>query len=270
MGSVFRAMVVASLVLLSGNAVAQTTETMTNADVISLVRAKLADSTIVSAIGAAKKTSFDTTAAGLIALSKSGASDAVIQAMLNAGSPNRAGVAANGAAVARNGLNPEEVILTDGDQRTPMRYLTPHLRTAARGLGFGGVAQYAAMNGTKAAQRVSSHQPSFLLAVPSNAQPESYFTIANFAVRNNGTREVMIGGGYMSYSTGVNRDRVVAATSEKDADQSNAPPGFTMYRISPISPMNSGEYAIILYNSQVRVAGYFATGLDSYFDFGID
>jgi len=35
-------------------------------------------------------------------------------------------------------------------------------------------------------------------------------------------------------------------------------------------PLAAGEYAFILYNSQVKVVGYFAGGGDSYFDFGVD
>ena len=34
--------------------------------------------------------------------------------------------------------------------------------------------------------------------------------------------------------------------------------------------MPSGEYAFVLYNSQVKAIGYFASGLDSYYDFGVD
>jgi hypothetical protein len=37
-----------------------------------------------------------------------------------------------------------------------------------------------------------------------------------------------------------------------------------------VNPLPPGEYAMVLYNSQVRAVGYFASGLDSYFDFGVD
>ncbi len=98
--------------------------------------------------------------------------------------------------------------------------------------------------------------------MPANAQPEGYVTLANFAVRKNGTREVMVGGGYMSYSSGVNKDRVVPTTIEKVADQSKSPKDFVLYRVNVAKPLAAGEYAFILYNSQVKVVGYFAGGGD--------
>ncbi len=169
----------------------------------------------------------------------------------------------------RTTFNPEEVVLVDGTQQKTMRYMTPQIRTAARALGFGGVGQYAVLRGTRATLRVSSRQPVFVFAVPSNAQAESYFTLANFATRDNGTREVIVGGGYMSYSTGINKDRVVPTSVEPLSDQTKAPKNFTLYAAMPNAPMNSGEYAMVFYNSQIRAVG-FAPSADSYFDFGVD
>jgi len=91
-----------------------------------------------------------------------------------------------------------------------MKYLNPQTRTAARGLGFGGMASYAVLRGPAAALRTKTSTPSFLVAAPNQAQPESYFMLASFAVRRNNSREVLIGGGYMSYSSGVHPDRIVA------------------------------------------------------------
>lgn len=34
--------------------------------------------------------------------------------------------------------------------------------------------------------------------------------------------------------------------------------------------LDKGEYAVVLYSSQIRSTGYFLSGLDSYFDFGVD
>ena len=86
----------------------------------------------------------------------------------------------------------------------------------------------------------------------------------------NGTREVMIGGGYMSYSSGINKDRVVAMTEATLDDQSRAPNGYELHEIAPAKDLPPGEYAVVLYNSEVKVAGWFVSGRDSYFDFGID
>lgn len=245
---------------------------MTNQDVIAMLKAKMSENTILMAIRAAKP-GFDTSANGLIKLSSASASDAIVQAVIEAngrkGSDSKGGGGGSAASSASTG-NPEEVTMYDGGTKVPMRYLAPQMRAAARALGFGGYAQYAVLNGTAATLRVKDKQPSFVVAIPSNAQPESYYTIANFAVRKNGSREVLVGGGYMSYSTGINKDRVMKATAVQEPNQSGAPKNYIMYRVKPDAPLPPGEYAFILYNSQVKVAGYFASGLDSYFDFGID
>lgn len=167
-------------------------------------------------------------------------------------------------------VSPEEITLYDGGNKKVMSYLIPQMRTAARALGFGGVAQYAVLRGTRATLRLDSNQPRFLFAVPTNAQAESYLTVANFAVRDNGTREVIVGGGYMSYSTGIHQDRVIPITVEKVSDQSKAPKGFILYTATPNAPLTAGEYAVVFYTSQIRTAGFFSSALDSYFDFGVD
>ncbi len=244
---------------------------MTNQDVISMVKAKVSESTITMAIHAAKP-GFDTSAGGIVKLSTAGVPENVIQAMIEARSGGGGGSSSSGSSShsASNAANPEEVILIDGDKRSTMRYLVPQMRTAARALGFGGVGSYASLRGSAAELRLKNREPAFIVAIPTNAQPDSYITLANFAVRKNDTREVMTGGGYMSYSSGVNKDRVVPVTTEKLPDQAKAPKDFILYKVSVTKPLAAGEYAFILYNSQVKVVGFFASGGDSYFDFGVD
>jgi hypothetical protein len=253
--------------MLTAPAVAQAP--MTNQSVIDLAKAKMSDDIILAAIRGSKP-GFDLSANGLIALKNAGVSDVVLQEMLrvNSGGAAAPAAAAGGVAVA-GGLNPEEVVLIDGGTEQGMKYLSPQLRAAARALGFGGMAQYAVLAGEAARQRTSK-TPKFRIAVPNNAQPESYFTLASFAVRNNGSREVQVGGGYISYSTGINRDRVVPVSYEQAADQSKAPSNFTIYEVTPDNALDKGEYAVVLYSSQIRSTGYFLSGLDSYFDFGVD
>jgi len=222
------------------------------------------------------KPGFDISADGLVKLGSAGVPDGIIQTIIEAknggGSGPSAAPASSGSATAgvNGGFNPEEVILIDGDKRESMKYLAPQMRTAARALGLGGMASYAALRGTAATLRLKNRQPAFVVAMPTNAQPESYYTLAAMAVRKNGTREVLVGGGYMGYSTGVNKDRVMATTTDKVPDQSKAPKGFILYNVKVTAPLAAGEYAFILYNSQVKVIGFFASGADSYFDFGVD
>lgn len=245
---------------------------MTNQDVVNMVRAELPESTMLMAIRAARP-EFDTSADGLIKLKSAGVPQGIIETMITVqggGSSSMSTLGNTRTAVAAGSWNPEEVILLDGEERVPMRYLTPQMRSAMRALGFGGVAQYAVLRGTHASLRLKSRQPEYLLAVPSNAQAESYYTIVSLAIRKNNSREIMVGGGYMAYSTGVATDRIVATTSEKLSDQSTALENFVLYRIKVSQPMPSGEYAFVLYNSQVKTIGFFTSGLDSYYDFGVD
>lgn len=254
---------------------AKSAKPMTNQDVINLVHAKVGQDSILMAIQRAKP-GFDVSPNALIELNKQGVPDTVVQAMIRAGDEpapvaSKPRASSHGAtATASGSFNPEEVILLDGALRITMHYLTPEIRSGAKALGFGGARSYAVLRGDHAVLRVNSNQPSFLLAVPSNAQPQSYFTLANFAVRQNGTREVTIGGGFMTYSSGIPKDRTVETKSEQYPDQSRAPSGFTVYRITPVAPMSDGEYAMILHTGQFHVTGFFGMGTaDSYFDFRI-
>jgi len=78
-----------------------------------------------------------------------------------------------------------------------------------------------------------------------------------FAVRNNGTREILIGGGYMSYSTGLPKDRNIPLIIKKMDDQSSAPQNNIIYEITPVNDLKRGEYALITSSSQ-------------YYDFAVD
>lgn len=255
-----------ALLALSGPTRAETAP-LTNADVIKMLNAGLSPDTVRLTVRSAPS-KFDTSPDGLIALKQAGVDESVVEAMISAQSGGNAPAGKSGSDTPR--INPEEVMLVDEGQRHQMRYTVAQMRSAARAMGFGGVGTYAVLSGSQARLRISNPRPSFDIAVPGNAQPESYLTLANFAVRRNKTREVLVGGGYMSYSTGIHPDRIVPTRGEPLADQSGAPDGFTLFRVTPDQDLAPGEYALVTYNSQVRVMGFFPTGNDSYFDFGID
>jgi len=262
------ALLIALLAFAASPALAKNAKPMTNRDVIELVHAKIATDSILLAIEKAKP-AFDTSATALIELNKQGVPDTVVQAMIRAEDQPEATAPQATAAPARStGFNPEEVIVIDGSQRIAMHYITPEVRTAARALGFGGVGSYAVLQGATATLRVASKQPTFLIAVPNNAQPQTYFTLASFVLRKNGSREVSIGGGYMSYSSGIPKDRTIEVKYDRYADQSRAPSGFTIYSVVPLAPLSDGEYAMVIHSAQARSAGFFGTGTaDSFFDF---
>jgi len=250
--------------LLAGSALAAP---ITNTDVIKLLDAGMPEEVVLQAISNGQPR-FDTSANALISLKSKGATPNVLKAMLQAGDAKKAG-AAPAAAKAASGYNPEEVTVIVDGQPSIMQYRIAQSRSAARALGFGGMATYATLSGT-AAQRRLAGTPEFIISVPRNAQAPDYLTLANFAVRNNGTREVMTGGGYMSYTSGINKSRVVPVSSEALGDQSGARDGFVLYSVKPSAPLQKGEYALVLYTGEMRTAGFFAQNTNSYFDFGVD
>jgi hypothetical protein len=250
---------------------------LTNADVVKMSAAKLDEAIIITAIENSEP-KFDVSPQGLIELSNAKVAQPIISAMIrkNSAATSAPATPAPGSSVtappAAELMSPSEVMMIDGAETKPMRYLNPQMRAAARGLGFGGVASYAVLRGVAAGARIKNPQPSFLVSVPNQAQAESYMTLASFAVRKNGSREVMIGGGYMSYSSGVHPDRIMAVDSVKAEDQSRAQKGFAIYKVTPKKPLAAGEYAVILYTGEMQglVSAWFAGGGNSYFDFGVD
>lgn len=249
--------------------------TLTNADIVKMTEAKLDPGIVIAAIEGSDP-GFDTSAQGLIDLAAAKVPEAVIKAMFARGNAAKSAPAPVAepalAPPAAEAMSPSEVILVLGGEQRPMRYLNPQMRTAARGLGFGGVASYAVLRGTGAKERMKEKSPSFLISVPNQAQVESYLTLASFAVRPNGSREVMVGGGYMSYSSGIHPDRIIAVDSVKLDDQTKAQKGFTIYKVTPRRPLNPGEYAVILYTGEMQslVNAWFTGTGNSYFDFGVD
>lgn len=269
-------------VLVGAGLGAQAQALMNNAEVLKLIEAGMPDDVILEAIAGAKSHKFDTSANALVALKNKGASPAVLKAVLNpkalsptaaapAATPTRvSNVGAKAQSAAAGGLNPEEVAVVVNGQEQVMQYIVPTVRTAARAFGFGGMATYATLQGPKAARRLPASGVEFVVSVPKNAQPQGYLTLANFAVRKNDTREVQMGGGYMSYSTGINKDRVVPVVHEALADQSRAREGFVLYKIKPERDLPAGEYALVLYTAEVRTVGFFAQAANSYFDFSVE
>jgi hypothetical protein len=162
-------------------------------------------------------------------------------------------------------------VVQNGESST-LRAITAQTRMAARAMGLGGVGHYAVLPGPRAILRLSSTQPTFIIAAPSTVQPQGLFTVARFEVRRNGSREVLIGGGYMSYSSGVHADRVVPMNVAEAPNQRGAPAGMILYHLTPVNALPSGEYALIASVNQPTAGGVFnapsATGV--FYDFGVD
>lgn len=167
---------------------------------------------------------------------------------------------------------PSDLVIVVGGQRTPMRQITAQSRTAARAMGFGGIAQYVVLMGNRALFRITERQPTFRLTVPGNVQPQGLFTLARFEPRPNGSREVLSGGGFMSYSTGIAPQRQVALNVQIASDQRGAGSGATIYELTPQAPMAPGEYAMIVSIASPQAAGPMM-GMaiaGTVYDFGVD
>jgi hypothetical protein len=165
---------------------------------------------------------------------------------------------------------PADLYLLHDGQRVVMRSITAQSRTAARAMGFGGVAQFAVLGGSSAMYRLPTTQPTFLLSAPGNVQPQGLFTLARFEPRQNGTREVLVGGGFMSYSTGVIAERQVALNVRLAADQSGAASGTTLYELTPQAPLAPGEYALIVAIGPQGAATPMGGPQGTFYDFGVD
>lgn len=249
---------------------------MTNKDVISLLEAGMAEDVVLQAIQTSD-TKFDTSAQALIRLKQKGATPAILKAMMPGGKEQAAKAqqqpkasakptaTAEKKAPAAGGLNPEEVLIVFDGNETPMQFIIPGTRA-----GFAGTTVYAVLNGARAQKRIPVANVEFLVSVPKAAQVTNYVKLASFAVRTNGSREVVIGGGFMTYSTGIHPDRIVPITTEPYVDQSRARDGFVLYSVKVTNPMPVGEYALVLYTGDIRTAGFFAQASNSYFDFGVD
>ena len=243
---------------------------MTNDDVVKMVKAGLDEAIIVSSIQNSQP-KFDTSSDGLIALTDAKVPKAIVTAIIERASGKVAMPTASAgepSASAVEPMSPSDVLLIAGGGEKLLQYSKLQIRTAARGMGFGGVASYCVIHGAKAGTRITNKQPEFLLCIPERAQPAGAVELVNFAIRKNGTREVMTGGGYASYSTGFPPDRVVALKYER-ADQAKAPRGFVLYRAIPQKPLVAGEYAVVV-NSNEALAAMVPTAGGSCYDFGVD
>lgn len=245
---------------------------LTNADIIKMVGAGLDESVIISTITAAPSNSFDTSVDGLIALKEAKVPAKVIGVMVGGISIKPAATKAD----TSNQVGPEEILMLEKSGEIALTYRLAEIRQAARGLGFGGVAVYNVLRGAAAERRLSNTTPVFMVAVPKNAQVESYITLASFATRKNGSREVMCGGGGImgvsGVQFGITKDRIVEVSVERLANQSRAKDGFVLYTLKPKAALAKGEYAFVVTPSQGGGPANGAMGQmgSPCYDFGVD
>ena len=167
-------------VLLAGYAAVAQTKTLTNADVVEMLRAELPESTIVLSIQQSK-TDFDLSPDGLIKLKKDGATQSVLDAMLRS-SP--AGPGTYREDPFGTSVGSSVVLVEGGVNRRPLKRMTPTSRTnnAVRAIPYAGIflkgKTYAVFNGPRSEVRTVSTIPEIELGISSDIRiSEAIFLI---------------------------------------------------------------------------------------------
>lgn len=264
-------------------------ETMTNGEVVSLVKAGLNQSIIVNKIRASK-TNFDLSTDGLIALKKAGVSDAVVTAMLEAksgkvmndpASNGTNGSAANGGDP-NNPLSPHSFgiyMYEEKDGVKKMTQMTPNVSAQNRTgggftasvtpFGLGKVKTKANLPGTTAALQIKETSPVFYFYLDTKSgglntssgipSTPNEFTLIKFNIRSD-NREVTISKSNAYGGKGGLSDEYVVPFGAETV-------GEGIFKITPKASLKNGEYGFYLINSGGSNTSA-AVGA-KFFDFGV-
>lgn len=281
---------IASGIAVRGQAV---TSTMTNADVVKMVEARLSDEVVVAAIRLAAHTDFDRSAGGLIALKTKGVSDVVITALL---APSGAGAASSATPpVAPEPVNsddprathPPGIYLDRGETVSPrLIALEPAVFSQAKSGGlFASAMTYglykakwkAIVRGAQSQLRIANDPPTFYFYFDEKSgslshsggpagwlagatSPNEFVLVQMY--RKKDSREVIVGEiGAFSASNGTRSEDTVPFAVEKLA------PG--VYRVIPKETLGSGEFSFY-YAATTGSAYGGAAVAGKLFDFGVD
>lgn len=131
----------------------------------------------------------------------------------------------------------------------------------------------AVLSGEEANIRLITPQPEFQVFIPSDLYAPDFIYIAELRQKR-GRRQVSIerisslGG---SASSGI-RDRDRVPVDIKELRKVKTEDGnYTQYGITPVEPLESGEYALMISNSTLTPGTLTpSTASDSFYDFGVD
>lgn len=222
---------------------------LTNADVVTMIKAGLPESTIVLAI---QKTpaNFDTSPEGLIQLKNQGATPKILDAVLHAQGENTATPstdlsASNMLGSSGTGMG---VSMIDGPNHTEMKYNSTNLRTTGYNpVPFSSTKVRASFNGNQAQLRTTNSSPTFELSVAANAQPSEMIALVTLTVKSD-RREITMGkAGIRGVSTGFSKDQIVPISIEEIPSDDRAGRGYyKRYRVKLVNPLPHGEYALVV------------------------
>lgn len=229
----------------------QKKNTMTNNDVVALVRAGLAETTIILAIEESDP-QFDTATETLTGLGKIGVSENILEAMRQ----TRFAEPADPPVIATN-----EVFLIDGKKRIFMN----RGQTRDRSLYQGFIAplmikSFMVFDGNRSQLRVSDRTPQFEASLAADVNAEEKLVLVKLMQKSD-RREVNTDKhSLISSRDGFRKEAVVPTTYEPVTTYTvGTGARYTLYRVSVVDPLPPGEYAFVPRHYRLE-----------YYDFGID
>lgn len=242
---------------------------VTNADVVTMIKAGLPESTIVMAIKQGSS-AFDTSPAGLIELKNQGATSVMLEAMMQPQPstemrPDKKGTGnplldAYGEQMSSSG----EVVMLDSANRIAMKYAT--LKVEGRGkanvvasfVPFAPSKVYMKLDGQKSECRIERRMPGFEFGMDRDVKPETRVALIKFAARRDDRVIQTLSGTIAGASSGFPKERILSINiKEIKSDNNTRDAGQARYEASLAEPLAPGEYALVF---------------DQYkaYDFGVD
>lgn len=236
--------------------------TMTNDDVIKLVRAGLSEAVILQTIDAASPGSFDTTANGLITLKQAGTTDAVVGRMVSKKTGGSATTTTAGGACKLASGDDNLLAIMDGARQLNIGYRVAEMEadvsagsTLANVFTLGIVSEKgkysAVVGGSASGNRIKSRQPVFPdLIAPTGQQADDTFYLVTLTPKG-GRRAVVVGeasGGLFGYKENMQfPPGTQFKLNLKKLQDSCTIKGdkYVVYEGTPATPLPPGEYAIM-------------------------
>jgi hypothetical protein len=282
-GLVIVAAALAASAALAGQKAART---LSNDDIVAMVKAGLGDPVVIAAIEQAGDAQFDTSPASLVALRRAGVPDAVLRAMLVRGAVSTAAAGRPAPPAATTGaVGPGPgIYMSQSESQRPedAAILEPTVITRVRSRGgwgtalSGGLAKtaiVAEVRGSRATLRTRARSPVFYFRfggqteafnsspfvgwLASASSPNEFVLIQMYEERDR--RELIIGkANAYSSSTGVESENTVPVRIDRLG------PG--LYKVVPTEPLGVGEFCWFY----AAGAGTLQGGVGKLFDFGVD
>jgi hypothetical protein len=250
----------------------QQKKALTNADVISMVKAGLPENTIILAIQQGP-TDFDTSAQTLIQLKNQGISPKILDAMIQGSKPVEAQTQTNPSPRTASDANPlspipgandpisyGDVVMVDGDKRIEMK--RSQINERAGGFMMQAVNPFkktriqGAINGNHSQLRTTNTSPMFEVGLSADLNPSDYVTLVKLNVKSDRREIEMSRAGITGVSSGFRKEDMIPVVLEEL--QASAGGGrLKSYRVKTVNPIPPGEYAL-------------AVGGSLLYDFGVD